>query len=470
MTEPELIYGFTGLIMGALIAWFWRGAEVIPLRGQLREVRSQQKELEIAHASTLSERELLESHHTGLQKRADQLQRERDRLAAEHAAQNARLQAIEDNHRQQLVLLEKSREQLRLEFENLANRIFEDRGRQLSSHNQQSIEALLKPFGEQINRFQSRINEVHSQSVRGQESLASELRNLMSIGLKMNDQAEQLTQALKGDNKAAGNWGEVQLERTLQLAGLEKGVHYTSQRALRDDSGKRKLPDFLIHLPDGKHLIIDSKVSLLSYEHAVSADSEEAKLAHLKAHTDSLKRHINDLASKEYASIKGLESPELVFMFMPIESAYIEALKFNRELFNEGYRKNIILVSHTTLLPMLRTVAGLWIAYRSNEEAREISEMAGEIYNKVSLVGQRLEDMGKTLATTAEKYNRTVTALVGKQGLLGKVDRFRSISARATTEVTVPSPQDLTVEHDRLKSLGEESPPSPHTPDSTIKP
>ncbi|MEM9397090.1 MAG: DNA recombination protein RmuC, partial [Pseudomonadota bacterium] len=135
-----------------------------------------------------------------------------------------------------------------------------------------------------------------------------------------------------------------------------------------------------------------------------------------------------------------------------------------------GYRKNIILVSHTTLLPMLRTVAGLWIAYRSNEEAREISEMAGEIYNKVSLVGQRLEDMGKTLATTAEKYNRTVTALVGKQGLLGKVDRFRSISARATTDVSVPSPQDLTVEHDRLTSLGEESPPSPHAPGSTIKP
>ncbi|MEO0435579.1 MAG: DNA recombination protein RmuC [Pseudomonadota bacterium] len=453
MTEPVLFYGFAGLVLGALISWFWRGAEVNPLRGRLKELRDLQQELEIAHASTLSERELLDSQYTELQKRTDQLQRERDISSTEHAALKARQQAIEDNHKQQLRLLEQSREQLRLEFENLANRIFEERGKQLSSHNQQSIESLLKPFGEQINRFQSRINEVHSQSIRGQESLAGELRNLMSVGLQMSDQADQLTQALKGDNKTAGNWGEVQLERTLQLAGLEKGVHYSSQSTLRDDDGKRKLPDFLIHLPDGKHLIIDSKVSLLAYEQAVSADSEEAKQAQLKAHAESLRRHINELASKEYASIRGLDSPELVFMFMPIESAYIEALKFNRDLFNEGYRKNIILVSHTTLLPMLKTIAGLWIAYRSNEEAREISEMAGDIYNKVSLVGQRLEDMGKTLATTTDKYNRTVTALVGKQGLLGKVDRFRSISARATTETSIPKTQNLPVEHDRLASL-----------------
>lgn len=452
---PPLVYGLAGLFGGALIAWLWRGAELTQIRGEAQDARDALRELQMEQLSLLNERELLAEQLDKLSQRVDVLQADRDLLATTNAALAARQDADKEKHREQLALLDASKKQLAIEFENLANRIFEERGKQLSSQNQHSLESLLKPFGEQIHRFQSRINEVHAQSIRGNESLAGELRTLMGVGLKMSDQAENLAKALKGDKKTTGNWGEVQLERTLQLAGLERGTHYETQAAFRDDGGRLRLPDFVIKLPDGKHLVIDAKVSLVDYDRAVAAETEEAQEEALKAHVLALRRHIEELSAKDYAALTGMNSPELVFMFMPIEAAYIEALRFNRELFNDGYRKNIIMVSHTTLLPMLRTVAGLWIAYRSNQEAREIANQAGEIYNKVCLVGQRLEDMGKSLNTATDKYNKTVTALVGQQGLFSKVERFRSTSANAKGELPTPSTQHPTIEHDRLTLLRE---------------
>lgn len=459
-TDNQLLvfWGLGGLLVGTVLAWLWRGTEINRLRGDNDALDARLRDLDIEHASLLSERDQIVARARELGARAEALQAERDRLATDNAALGARADAEQQKHTEQLALLEKSREQLRVEFEHLANRIFEERGRQFSSQNQQSIEALLKPFGEQIHRFQSRINEVHAQSIRGNESLAGELRNLLGVGLKMSDQAENLARALKGDKKTTGNWGEVQLERTLQLAGLERGTHYEAQTGFRNAEGRLRVPDFVIKLPDGKHLVIDSKVSLVDYDRAVAAESDDERNEALKAHIGALRRHIDELAAKDYAGLGGINSPELVFMFMPIEAAYIEALKYNRELFNEGYRKNVVMVSHTTLLPMLRTVAGLWIAYRSNQEAREISEMAGDIYNKVCLVGQRLEDLGKTLGTATEKYNRTVTALVGKQGLYGKVERFRGTATNVRGELPQPAPQHPTIEHDRLTVLGDDIP------------
>ena len=451
-----VLWSLAGLLVGFVLAWLWRGAEIGRLRGDIEARDSRLRELDIEHASLLSERDQIVARARELAARADTLQSDRDRLATDNAALSARAGAVQQQHAEQLALLERNREQLRIEFENLANRIFEERGRQFSSQNQQGIEALLKPFGEQIQRFQARVNEVHAQTIRGNEQVAGELRNLLGVGLRMSDQAENLARALKGDKKTAGNWGEVQLERTLQLAGLERGTHYETQAAFRDSEGRLRLPDFVIKLPDGKHLVIDSKVSLVDYERAVAAERDDEREEALRAHTLALKRHIDDLAGKDYARLQGMASPELVFMFMPIEAAYIEALKYNRELFNEGYRKNVVMVSHTTLLPMLRTVAGLWVAYRSNEEARAISTLAGDIYNKVCAVGQRLEDLGKTLNTASDRYNRTVTALVGKQGLYGKVERLRGAAAHVKAELPNPATAPAAVEHDRLAVLRDE--------------
>ncbi|MFT7286422.1 MAG: DNA recombination protein RmuC [Halieaceae bacterium] len=470
----------TGILLGVLLGVLLRAATLGKLRSELSAAWTEQESLAIAlgearTAGDTAERTAnalaLEGRglETSLERMREQsaqrevrlqaLERENSLLREARAGMNAEREAMQRQHSQQLAFAEDNKRQLREEFQNLANRIFEERGKQLGSTQQAALESLLKPFGDKINQFQSRVNEVHQQSVRGQATLSAELKQLLSVGLKMNDQAENLTRALKGDKKITGNWGEVQLERTLQLAGLERGVHYEAQTAMQASAGHRQLPDFLIKLPDGKHLVIDSKVSLVDYDRAVSAETEEERDAALKAHGLALQRHIDSLAAKDYAALPGLDSPSLVFMFMPIEAAYIEALRYNRELFNDGYRKNVVMVSHTTLVPILRTVANLWIAYQSNEEALAISEMAGDVYNKVCLVGQRLEDMGKTLNTVTEKYNQTVTALVGKQGLHGKVDRFKRIAANAKGDLPAPQTQHPTIDHGRLAALGEAETP-----------
>tara|TARA_B110000503_G_scaffold85373_2_gene129900 strand:- start:32038 stop:33489 length:1452 start_codon:yes stop_codon:yes gene_type:complete len=359
----------------------------------------------------------------------------------------------EDRHLEQIQLLRETRENLKKEFENLANRIFENKGKSFATTSQASLEALLKPFREQITGFQTRINEVHSESLRGNTVLEKEIQKVLEIGLEMNSQASNLTVALKGDKKTAGNWGEAQLQRTLELAGLQAGEHYESQTAFRDDDGNRKLPDFIIKLPDSKNIVIDSKVSLIDYDRAIAAESDEAYTEALNAHAQAVRNHIDDLASKDYANLPEIGSPDFVLMFMPIEPAYIEAMKHNKGLFNYGYKKGVIMVSHTTLMPILRTVANLWMIEQGNQEAKEISSRAGDIYNQVCLVAERLNKLGNTLRSANNHYNETITGLVGKQGLHGKVERFAQLSIKANKEMAKVEPIQVEIENDRLESV-----------------
>lgn len=377
------------------------------------------------------------------------LQNEHTRLHTEHRER-------QDRHAEQVQLLNEARDNLKKEFENLANRIFEDKGRSFTTTSRESLEAMLKPFREQITGFQSRINEVHSESVRGHTALEKEIQKVLEVGLEMNSQATNLTSALKGDKKATGNWGEAQLERTLELAGLQAGEHYDAQASFKDDQGKRRLPDFIIKLPDGKNLIIDSKVSLVDYDRAISADSDDERDHALNAHALAVRKHVDDLATKDYVNLPGIGSPDFVLMFMPIEPAYIEAMKHNRDLFNYGYQKGVIMVSHTTLMPILRTVANLWMMEKSNNEAREISSRAGEIYNQVCLVAERLNKLGNTLKTANNHYNDTVRGLAGQQGLYGKIERFQQLSTKANKEMTALEPIHADIEIDRLENLSPE--------------
>lgn len=326
---------------------------------------------------------------------------------------------------------EQSKQQLGVEFQNLANRILDEKSRSFSQSNQTALETLLKPFREQIDGFQKRVNEIHSESVKGNAGLEAEIKKVLEIGLNMSQEASNLTSALKGEKKTLGNWGEVQLERALQLAGLEENVHYRAQAHFKDEQGGRNYPDFVLNLPDDKHLIIDSKMSLVAYESAVNSDDDFERERLLKEHVSALKNHINDLHKKDYSNLIGMRSPNFVLMFIAVEPAYIEALKSDPALFNYGYERNVIMVSHTTLMPILRTVANLWRIERGNAEAKEIAEKAGEIYNQICLVAERLSKLGNTLSTVSNQYNSTVTALVGQQGLVGKVERFKTLSAKA---------------------------------------
>ena len=348
---------------------------------------------------------------------------------------------------------EQSKLQLSVEFQNLANRILDEKSRSFSQSNQTALETLLKPFREQIEGFQKRVNEIHSESVKGNAGLEAEIKKVLEIGLNMSQEASNLTSALKGEKKTLGNWGEVQLERALQLAGLEENVHYRAQAHFKDEQGGRNYPDFVLNLPDDKHLIIDSKMSLVAYESAVNSEDDFERERLLKEHISALKSHINDLHKKDYSNLIGMRSPNFVLMFIAVEPAYIEALKADPALFNYGYERNVIMVSHTTLMPILRTVANLWRIERGNAEAKEIAEKAGENYNQICLVAERLNKHGTTPSTVSNQYNSTVTALVGQQGLVGKVERFKTLSAKANK--TMPDVELLNNQVDlaRLEAL-----------------
>lgn len=346
--------------------------------------------------------------------------------------------------------VEQTKQQLNTEFQNLANRILEEKSQRFQQTNQASMDSLLKPFREQIESFQKRVNEIHSESLKGNAGLEAEIKKVLEIGLSMSQQANNLTSALKGEKKTLGNWGEMQLERALQSAGLVEDEHYTAQAHFKNEEGKRNYPDFILNLPDEKHLIIDSKMSLNAYESAVSAEDEIARQAFLREHIKALRHHIDDLSRKDYSNLIGIRSPNFVLMFIAVEPAYIEALKMDPSLFGYGYDKNVIMVSYTTLMPILRTVANLWRVERGNAEAREISEKAGDIYNQICLLAERLAKVGNSLSTVSSHYNSAVTALVGQQGLIGKVERFKALSAKANKTMPDIEPLHHDFETERL--------------------
>ncbi len=457
----------SGLVLGLAVGSSAGHHRVRTLRDRLEHYHSALMQARQQHG-LLDERSRAGELHAGvLATRVENLERQlvdRERRAVAHRDENGKLQRDlietrtalkerEEQHTRQLQLMAEGRDALKREFENLANRIFEERGRQLTSANNQSLEALLKPFREQIDGFRSRVDQLHSESLRGQGLLEAEIRKVLEIGLQMSHEATNLSLALKGDKKTTGNWGEVQLERSLQLAGLEPGAHYEAQTALRDAAGRQRYPDFVIRLPDDKHLVIDSKVSLVDYDRAIAAGTSEERESALDAHATAVLNHVKDLASKNYANLPGVDSPDFVLMFMPVEPAYIEALRHNRDLYNHGYERGVILVSHTTLMPILRTVANLWMIARSNTEAREISHRAGDLYNQVCRMARRLQRLGQSLNTANGHYNDAVRSLVGKQGLQGKVERFRQISPTANRSLPTVRAVTSEADHHALKAV-----------------
>lgn len=361
----------------------------------------------------------------------------------------------EASFKQQIEHSEVQKNLLKKEFENIANKIFTEKNHSLNESHAKNITSLLTPFREQIAQFQKRVDTIHSESIKENSSLNNEIKKVLDIGLKMSAEANNLSTALKGNAQQRGAWGEAQLKRTLEISGLIENDHYDAQTAFKDREGKQKQTDYLIKLPDNKQIIIDSKVSLVAYDKAIAAETPELAKAALAEHNKAVKKHIDELASKDYTNAIGMHSPSFVLMFMPIEPAYIEALKFNKDLFNYGYEKNIVLVSHTTLIPILRTVANLWMMERSSAEAREISEKAGDIYNQVCSVAERLQKLGGTLNTVSNHYNSTVKALVGQQGLHGKVSRFSQLSNKVSKTLPDVDPLHLDFETDRLSLIAE---------------
>ena len=488
LSNPVLLVASSAAVLFffALVIAIWRGAAARRELAERLNTRLAEREAELQTLVGTNNELVKESHDKDValsaraaevdglrqqvgdreQQLTSQLERERalaaerdqarDQLARTQAdlkGQTVALQEREERHQGEMKVLNDAQESLKKEFEVLANRIFEDKGKSFTSTSQASLEAMLKPFREQISGFQTRIDQVHTESVKGNTALEKEIKRVLEVGLEMNTQASNLTSALKGDKKTTGNWGEAQLERTLELAGLQPGEHYDAQAVFKDDEGKRKLPDFLIKLPDGKNLVIDSKVSLVDYDRAIAAETEEKRAEALAAHAQAVRNHIDDLSKKDYANLPDIGSPSFVLMFMPIEPAYIEAMKENRDLFNYGYNKNVVMVSHTTLMPILRTVANLWMVDKSNREARDISDRAGDLYNQVARVVERFGKLGNSLRAVQGHYNDTLTSLVGKQGLRGKTEKFKDVSAKANKLVPELEPIADELELERLEVI-----------------
>jgi DNA recombination protein RmuC len=408
-----------------------------------REGQSQQLNQALRQSLDIEQMQLKESQQSLV---------ESEKISLKLKADLQREQALSD---QKLAQFEESKIQLKVEFENLAGKILDEKAKTFNQNSQASIETLLKPFRDQIEGFQKRVNEVHSDSIKGNSAIEAEIKKVLEAGLKIGDDAKNLTSALKGDSQKRGGWGEAQLERTLEMSGLISGAHFEKQSSFKDADGNRKQTDYLINVPGGKQIIIDSKVSLVAYDRVVAADTPEAETLALTEHANSVKRHVDDLSGKDYTNLIGIRSPSFVLMFMPIEPAYIEALKFEKDLFNYGYERNIILVSHTTLIPILRTVANLWMIERSNKEAREIGEKAGDIFNQVCEVAIRMKKLGANLSTASNTYNDTLKAIVGRQGLHGKVERFEQLSNKVSKSMPELEPLHNDLNHETIELIAE---------------
>jgi DNA recombination protein RmuC len=321
-------------------------------------------------------------------------------------------------------------------FERLAGRIFEERSEKLSQLNEKQLETVLKPLGEQLNDFRRTVAETHRDETAQNRVLQEKLKQLEQLNMRLHDDATNLTKALTSSAKTQGNWGEQQLERLLELAGLEKGREFHTQVSVTSDSGQRIQPDLVLSLPEGKAIIMDSKVSLTAWVRYQSEEDEELRPAHLKAHIQSIRQHIKSLGEKRYAEVADLNALDFVLMFVPIESALIEALQTDPELPAFAMENKVALLSPTNLLATLRTVGSVWAIHRQNNNAQEIAGRAGRLYDKFADFVTALQQIGDRLRQAQDSYQTALTRLSSGSGnLLRQAEMLRELGARASKQI-----------------------------------
>lgn len=339
---------------------------------------------------------------------------------------------------EKLKLLEETKGSLKQEFENLAHRIFDDKQRSFHQQSGQRLESVLNPLREQLSNFHKKVEDVYDKESKERASLIGEIRVLKELNQQISQDAVNLTQALKGDNKAQGNWGEMVLESILEKSGLVKGREYEAQVALQDAEGQRRNPDVIVRLPEGKDIIIDSKMTLVDYDRYCSASSDEEKLAALKAHTQAIKQHINELSVKAYENLEGVRTLDFVLLFIPIEAAFMIAVENDPQVFRDAFDKGIIVVSPTTLLATLRTVQSIWRYEKQNKNAERIATEAGKLFDQFVLVLESLSEVGRHLDKARESHDETIKRLsTGRGNLVSKIENLEKLGAK--TKKQIPS-------------------------------
>ena len=346
------------------------------------------------------------------------------------------LEMEKESAQEKLALLDESKVQLANEFKVLANQIFESKQTQFTQNTQETMDAILKPMQGSLEAFKHRVELVHKEDLEGRASLAEQLKQLHSLNHQMSEETSNLTQALKGDSKTQGNWGELILERLLERSGLTEGAEFDREKSFTDETGKRLRPDVILNLPDNKHVVIDSKVSLLHYEQALNSDDAKLREAALKAHLNSLKTHIDTLAKKRYEHLDQLNAPDFILMFVPVEGAYLMAIEADSSIFEDAFEKRVAVVTPTTLFTSLKTIEQLWRYERQSENTLKLIKRAAEVHDKFVGFVENFEKVGKQLKTVQTTFDTARSQMVtGNGNLVRQAEMLKELAGKTKKEI-----------------------------------
>ena len=393
--------------------------------------KSEQSTLEERQNQMTSTIEELKQHLLKLEADRETIRREKEFLNTELTKKNTEFENLQQQNLKRDEELEERQEQLRKDFELLATKILDEKSEKFTLQNKENIKNILNPLQEKIQIFEKKVDDTQKESISMHSALKEQLLGLKDLNQQMTKEATNLTKALKGDSKMQGNWGELVLERVLEKSGLEKDREYYVQQSFNLPDGTRVLPDVVLHLPDHKKMIIDSKVSLTDYERFVNADDEDRNM-HLKAHINSIRKHVDQLSDKNYQDLYDIESPDFVLLFIPIEPAFAVAINEDNSLYNKAFEQNIVIVTPSTLLATLRTIDTMWNNEKQQRNAIEIARQAGALYDKFEGLVKDLTGVGKKIDDAKKDYSSAMNKLVeGRGNLITSVEKLKKMGAKA---------------------------------------
>lgn len=407
-----------GFYIGKLLTKTQSNAEKSNLDGQLTSQNNQLSELKISLQN--------------LQIEKQKVQAEKEEFAILLAKKENDFDNLLDRTKEQKEEINQLQEKFSKEFENLANKILEEKTQKFTEQNKENLKNILSPLQDKILHFEKKVEDTHKESIDYHAALRQQILGLREMNAQMSKETINLTKALKGDSKMQGNWGELVLERVLEKSGLEKGREYEVQQAFTSEDGGRILPDVIINLPDGKKMVVDSKVSLTAYERYVNEEDDAQQNIYLKEHVNSVKRHVEQLSDKRYQDIYQMESPDFVLLFIPIEPAFALALQEDLNLYNKAFEKNIVIVTPSTLLATLRTIDSMWTNQKQQENAIEIARQAGALYDKFEGFVSDLIKIGKKMDEAKVEYSSAMNKLTeGKGNLVTSAEKLKKMGAKA---------------------------------------
>lgn len=431
--------------------------EADALQAQNQRLQAEMVDLQVMKGEANQQREQVVQLRQDLaaqQTQYEQLQQRYAQAQSELSGLTNRMEAERESHAEKLALLENAKQTLMQEFKVLSNEILDQKQQQMRQQSKETIGGLIQPVHTALNEFKQRIEAVHKEDLEGRASLTEQLRHLSELNRSMTQEAQNLTKALKGDQKMQGNWGEFILKKLLESSGLREGIEFETEKSFTEENGQRLRPDVVINLPDNKHVIIDSKVSLLSYEAALNAEDEAEKQKHLKAHSASLTKHIQALSEKRYDHLSLLNAPDFVLMFIPIEGAYMMAIEQNPTIFENAFDKRVAVVTPTTLFTTLKTIEQLWRYERQSEHTVKLIRRAADVHDKFAGFVETFEKIGKQLTTVQGSYDQARKQMMSGSGnLVRQAEMLKELAGKTKKEI----PQHLLDEAEGAPLLSEES-------------